>query len=112
MGQFLVVVETVVLCAHTKVHVPFHTGFLPLFEPVKLCSGLDEELHFHLLEFPHAEYELAGHNLIPEGLTYLCDAKRNLHPAGLLHVQVVHENALGGLRAQIDGICTVGRGTH
>ena len=112
VGQLLMVVETVVFGPHTQVHMPFHAGFLPFLEPFQLGSGLDEELHFHLLELPHAEDELAGHNLIAEGLANLGDTEGNLHAAGLLDVQIVHENALGGLRTQINGIGALGRGTH
>ena len=112
MGQLLVVVETVIIGPHSQVYVPFHAGFLPLFEPVQLGAGLDEELHLHLLELAHAEDKLAGHNLVAEGLSDLGDTERNLHPAGLLDVQIVHKNALGGLRTQINEVGAVGRGAH
>ena len=82
---------------------PRHTCLLPLGEPVELGARLDEELHLHLLELAHTENELAGHDLVAEGLTNLCDTEGELHAARLLHVEVVDEDALGGLGAQVDG---------
>ena len=62
----------------------------------------DEELHLHLLEFTHAEDELAGNDLVPEGLSDLRDAERQLHSTGLLDVEEVDEDALRRLRAEVD----------
>ena len=59
-------------------------------------------MHLHLLEFAHAEDELAGDDLVPEGLADLRDAERQLHAAGLLDVEEVDEDALRRLRAEID----------
>ena len=112
VGKLLMVMEAVVFGTHTKVYMPFHAGFLPFFEPFQLCSGLDKELHFHLLELPHAEDELTGHNLITEGLAYLGDTEGDLHTAGLLDIEVVHKYSLGSFRAQIDEVCTVCGGAH
>ena len=112
VGQLVVVVEAVVLCAEAQVLMPLHAGLLPLGEPLELGAGLDEELHLHLLELAHAEDELAGHNLVAEGLTYLCDAEGQLHAAGLLHVEVVDEDALSRLGTQVDGGGAVGRAAH
>ena len=93
VGQLLVVMEAVVLRAHPQVHMPLHAGLFPLGEPVELRTGLDEELHLHLLELAHAEDELPGHDLVAESLADLRDAERNLHAAGLLDIEVVDENA-------------------
>ena len=112
VSQFLVVVETVVLRTHSKVHVPVHTVLLPLPEPIQLSTRFDKELHFHLLELPHPEYELTGHNLVAEGLSYLRNTERNLHPAGLLHVKIVYEYALCGLRTQVYGARSISRAAH
>ena len=112
VGQLLVVVETVVLRAHSEVDMPLHSLLFPLCKPLQLGSGLDEELHLHLLELPHAEYELAGDDLVAEGLADLGDTERNLHSAGLLDVEVVDEDALGGLRTQVDGVGGVGGAAH
>ena len=104
VGELLVVVEAVVLVSHSEYLMPLHAGFLPLLEPFHLGAGLAEEFHLHLLEFAHAEDELAGDDLVAEGLAYLGDAEGDLHAAGLLHVAVVYEDALGGLRTEIDGV--------
>src|SRR5258708_2660804 len=81
---------------------PFHPGLLPVFIPLFFRAGPDKELHFHLLEFPHPEDELPGYDLIAEGLADLGNPERDLHTAGLLYVEKVHENSLGGLRPQVD----------
>ena len=110
--QLLMVVETVILISHSKGLVPLHAGLFPLLEPLHLGAGLAEEFHLHLLEFAHAEDELAGHHLVAEGLADLRDAEGDLHAAGLLHVDIVHEDALGCLRAEIDGVCALAGGTE
>ena len=91
---------------------PLHTGFLPLLEPFHLGARLHEELHFHLFELAHAEDELTGYNLIAESLAYLGNAKRNLHTAGLLHIEVVHKDALGCFGTEIHLVGSVTGRTH
>ena len=88
---------------------PLHTSFLPLGEPLQLRTGLHEELHLHLLKLTHAENELAGHNLVAEGLTYLGDTEGNLHTTRFLDVQVVDENTLSRLRTQVNLHRAIGR---
>ena len=95
--------ETVILLSHSEVHVPLHTVLLPLPEPLHLGSGPYEELHLHLLELPHTEDELTCNHLVAEGLSYLGYTERNLHSAGLLDIDIVHEYTLGSLRTQIYG---------
>ena len=87
---------------------PLDPGLLPVLVPLALRAGRDEELHLHLLELPHAEDELAGDDLVPEGLADLRDAERQLHAAGLLDVEEVDEDALRRLRAEVDdpGVAT------
>ena len=110
--QFLVVMETVVLCTHAKVDVPLHAVLLPLGEPFHLGARAAEEFHLHLFELLHAEDELAGHDLVAEGLADLGDAERNLHTAGLLDIQILNEDTLSGLRTQVQDIVGVaGSGT-
>src|SRR3712207_1102725 len=82
--QFVVVVETVVLCTESKSLMPCHAAFFPFLEPIEFCSRLYEELHLHLLELAHTENKLACYYLIAECLSYLCYSKRNLHASGLL----------------------------
>ena len=67
-----------------------------------LGAGLDEELHFHLLELAHPEDELPRNNLVAEGLADLSDAERQLHTAAFLDVEVVDENTLSCLGPQVD----------
>ena len=102
VGQFLVIVEAVILRTHAKAYMPFHTVFLPFGEPFHLGAGTAEELHLHLFEFPHPEYELTGYDFVAECFSYLGDSERYLHSAGLLDVEVFHEYSLGGLRTEID----------
>ena len=106
--KLLMVMETVVAVTHAEGLMPCKTVLFPCLEPVEFRTRLDEELHLHLLEFPHPEDELAGHNLISEGFSYLSYSERNLHAAGLLHIQVVHEYSLCRFRTQIDDIGVIG----
>ena len=92
--QFVVVVESVVFCSESEVLVPCHACFFPFCEPVEFGSWLDEELHFHLFEFSHAEDELSCYDFVAECFSYLCDSEWYFHAAGLLYVEVVDEYAL------------------
>ena len=112
VGQLVVVVETIVLCTESESLVPCHTCLLPFREPVELGARLHEELHLHLLKLAHTEDKLACHDLVAESLTNLCYSERNLHSSCLLHVQVVDEDTLSRLRAQIHLHRCIGRGTH
>ena len=112
VSQFVVVVETVVLCPEAQVLVPLHAGLLPLGEPVELCTGLDEELHLHLFELTHTEDELACYNLVAESLAYLGNAEGKLHAARLLHIEVVHEDTLCRFRTEIYLAGSLGCSTH
>ena len=112
VGQLVVIVEAVVLCAKAQVLVPLHACLLPLGKPLQFRAGLDKELHLHLLELTHTEDKLAGNNLVAECLTNLGNAEGYLHAACLLHVQVVDEDALSRLRTQVDLHRAVGRRTH
>src|ERR1700730_11393208 len=75
MRQLYVVMEPIFFLWNTKTQMPFHSFLFPEVVPFLLCAGPDEELHLHLLEFPHPENELAGNNLISECLTDLCNTK-------------------------------------
>ena len=112
VGELLVVVETVVLRTEAQRLMPLHARLLPCVEPLQLRAGLHEELHLHLFELAHAEYELPCHNLVAERLAYLRDAERHLHASGLLHVEIVYEYSLCRLRAQIYLACRVCGGAH
>ncbi len=112
VGEFLVVVETVVVVAEAQGAMPSHTGLLPLVPPIHFGPGLHEELHLHLLELAHAEYELTRHDLVAERLAYLCDAEREFHASRLLHVEVVDEDALRRFGAEVDGVGAFGGRSH
>ena len=91
---------------------PFHARVFPELEPFHFRARLNEELHFHLLELAHAEYELPRHYLVAESLAYLCYAEGNFHSPGFLHIKVVDEYALCGFGAQVYGRRAFGRRTH
>ncbi len=74
----------------------------PVVEPFQVFAGLAEEFQFHLLELTHAEDEVTGRNLIPEGLADLRDAGRQLFSGGPHGVLEVHEDTLSSFRAQVD----------
>ena len=82
---------------------PSHATLFPLVKPLELCAWLNEELHLHLLEFSHAEDELACYNLVAEGFAYLRNSEWDLHASCLLHVEVVDEDALCCFWAEVDG---------
>src|SRR5512136_1677163 len=107
MCQFIVIMETVVLVSEAEGTVPFHPCLFPLPEPFELSARLHKKLHFHLFKFPHAEDKLSGNDLIPEGFSYLGNAKGKLHSARLLHVQEIHKNSLSSLGTQINFHCPV-----
>jgi hypothetical protein len=67
---------------------------LPVLEVLLVRPRLDEELHLHLLELARAEDEVPGVILVAERLADLRDPERHLLPAGLLHVEEVHEDPL------------------
>ena len=101
VGQLLMVVEPVVLRTESQCLVPLHAGLLPTGEPVQFGSRLHEILHLHLLKLTHTENELTGHDFIAESLAYLCYAERQLHAACLLHIKIVHKDALSRLGTQV-----------
>ncbi len=83
---------------------PVHREILPVLEPLEVCIRLAEKLHLHLLELARAEREVAGRDLIAEGLSDLADAERELLSGGSLDILEVHENALCCLGTQINRI--------
>src|SRR5215207_3211920 len=77
----------------------------PLLHPVLVpLAGVrrgDEELHLHLLELEGPEDEVAGSDLVAEGLADLGDAERRLLARELQDVLEVDEDPLGRLGAQV-----------
>ncbi|CUP12822.1 Uncharacterised protein [Segatella copri] len=112
VSQFLVIVITVVLITHTESLVPSQTNLLPIFKPLHLSTRLAEELHLHLLELTHTEYELTGYNLVTESLTNLTDTEWQLHTAGLLNAQIIYEDTLSCLWTEIYLACSIAGSTH
>ena len=104
MGQLLriVVAQAEVLILHTERQQPVVAVVLPVLEPLEVGAGLAEELKLHLLELTGTEGKVAGCNLIAERLAHLADAEGDLLAGGALDVLEVDENALRGLRTEID----------
>ena len=75
--------------------------FFPILEPLEILAGFAEKLHFHLLEFAHAENKVAGGYLVAERLADLAHAERYARSARTHHVFEVYEYTLCGLGAQI-----------
>ena len=101
------VTDTHFLFLHAKGLQPVDTVFLPVCEPLKVCIWLTEELHFHLLEFPDTENEIAGCDLVTEGLAYLTDTERNLLSGRSLYILEVYKNTLCCFRTEIYGILRI-----
>ena len=96
------VAQAQVLVLHAEGQQPVVAVVLPILEPLQIGAGLAEELQLHLLELTRAEGEVAGCDLIAEGLANLADAERNLLSGRALDVLEVDKDALRGLRAQVD----------
>src|SRR5690349_550576 len=90
--QVKVVVEAIVFSAKAQRLMPLHSFFFPEFIPLHFFAWLDEELHFHLFKFTHAEYKLARNDFISECFSNLGDTKRNFHSSRFLNVQEVDKN--------------------
>src|SRR5664279_2549902 len=79
----------------------------PLLQPkVKPPLGLlrgHEVLHLHLLELARAEDEVPRRDLVAKALADLRDPERRPLARELQVVLEVQEDALRGLRAQVDG---------
>ena len=91
---------------------PFEPYFFPCFKPFELLSRAYEKLHFHLLEFTHAEYKLPSYYFITECFPYLSDSERNAHAACFLYVQVVYEYPLSSFGTQIYLHCSIRSRSH
>ena len=74
----------------------------PVAVPLVRLGGRHEELHLHLLELERAEDEVPRRDLVAEGLADLRDPERRLAARELGDVLEVDEDALRGLRSQVD----------
>ena len=79
----------------------------PVIKPFQIGSRLTEELQLHLLKFANTEDEVARSDLVTEALAHLADAEGQLFPGSTGDVGEVHEDALCGLRTEIDGILRI-----
>ena len=79
----------------------------PVIEPLGGGVGMAEELHLRLLELARAESEIAGVDLVAEGLTDLSDPEGDLLPGHLAHTAVVREDRAAGLGPQVGHGCGV-----
>src|SRR5690606_21451481 len=97
-------VELQAAAVQSQRFVPLHPFCTPVLEPLHVITvGIHEELHFHLLELPGSEDEIAWSDLVAERLSDLCNSERHFLARGLLHVHEVHEYSLRGFRAQVHG---------
>ena len=101
------VAQAKVLLLHAEREQPLLAEAAPVGEPLEVRARLAEELQLHLLEFTHAENEVARRDLVAERLADLADAERQLAARGALHVDEVHKDALRRLRAEIHGVLRV-----
>src|SRR6201996_5180470 len=91
-----------VVGTQAEVGVPALADPDPLVVPAVGVGGRDEELHLHLLELAGAEDEVAGGDLVAEGLADLGDPEGRLLAGEAEHVLEVDEDALRRLRAEVD----------
>ena len=97
-----VLAQPQLVLADAELLVPAHALVHPVHVPLRGVGGRGEELDLHLLELARAEDEVAGRDLVAERLADLGDPEGRLLAGELQDVLEVHEDALGGLRAQVD----------
>ena len=95
------IAQTQMLFLDAEREQPLPAVIFPVGEPLQVGAGLAEELALHLLELAGTEGEVAGGDLVAEGLAHLADAEGQLPSRSALDIGKVDENALGGLRAEI-----------
>ena len=103
VGQllFFVIPELEVFVPHSQGQQPLMAGVFPILEPLEVGARLAEEFELHLLEFAGAEGEIAGGDLVAEGLADLGDTEGHLLAGGALDIREIDEDALGRLGPQI-----------
>ena len=82
----IVVAQTQVLVLHAERQQEVVAVILPVLEPLEVGARLAEELQFHLLKLAGTEGEVAGRDLVAEGLADLTNAERNLLAGGALDI--------------------------
>ncbi|CAB4920050.1 unannotated protein [freshwater metagenome] len=78
--------EAHVFWVQTKIDIPIPARLHPVFLPLFVGSWLDEEFHFHLLEFARTENEVAWRNFVAEALSGLANAKWWLLASCIHHI--------------------------
>ena len=99
---FLILVHAELVSRQADGFIPLQSFCDPGLVPVGIGPGLDEELQFHLLEFPAAERKVAGVNFIAERLADLRNAKRNFLAGDAEDVLKLNKNHLRGFRSEVD----------
>src|SRR5687768_2103405 len=107
-----VLMELKSIPSQAELPVPPHALALPVVEPLHVGSGLDKELHLHLLELARSKDEVAGSDFVSECLSNLSDSKRDPLSSRLLNVQKIDVGALRRFRTKIDGRRAVLDRTH
>ncbi len=108
MGKLVVVVPLEVLLSDTVLEIEGPAVLPPVLKNRVVASRLAEVLHLHLLKLAGAEDEILEDDFIAEGLTDLGDSKGKLHAVGLDDVLEICEDALAGLRAQVNQVAVIG----
>src|SRR5437899_2569070 len=94
--------------AEPVAQIPVEPFVDPVAVPLLRLGRRDEELHLHLLELAQPEEEVAGRDLVAEGLAAdLRDAERRLAARELRDVLEVDEDPLRGLGAEVRGRAAV-----
>ena len=103
------VTKSYILLLKTDCKQPITAEASPIAKPLKICSGLAEELKLHLLKLANTEYKVTGSDLITEGLSYLRDTERKLLSCCSLYAYKVCKYTLCRFRTKIYGIlCILG----
>ena len=96
-----------VFLLHMQARQPIAAEGTPVGKPFQVRPRFAEEFQLHLLKLAGAEGEVARGDLVTEGFADLADAEGQLPAGRPLDIVEVNENALGRLRAQIDGVLRV-----
>jgi hypothetical protein len=109
MGKLIfgMLTEPEVVLFDAQVGIPVESLLDPVLEPMLIGAGPDEIFYLHLLEFAHAEDEVACGYLVPEGFTHLGDSEGKLLSSGVKHILEVDEYTLRRLGTQVGYRCLI-----
>lgn len=87
-AQFLrrVITKSHLVFLDAKRQQPVTAEASPVLEPLHIGAGLAEELQLHLFKLSGTESEIAGCDLVTEGLTDLSDTEGNLLAGSSLYI--------------------------